>query len=100
MYYANSEQMSREVSTLTRDAGPTLKWFCFDMAAVDDVDYSAARILESLIAMLKRNRIRPLFAEMMGHVRDELERDGILAAAGDNAVYEEIGDVLRAYGEK
>jgi MFS superfamily sulfate permease-like transporter len=56
MYYANSEQLSREVSTLIRDAGQTLNWFCFDMAAVDDVDYSAARSLESLIPMLQRSR--------------------------------------------
>jgi hypothetical protein len=33
----------------------------------------------------------------MCHVHEELERDGILQAAGQDAVYEEVGDVIRAY---
>ena len=42
MYYANSQQLSEEVTNLVNSAQPPLRWFCLDASAVDDVDYSAA----------------------------------------------------------
>lgn len=97
MYYANSERLSREVSTLVRDAKPNLRWFCFDMAAVADIDYSAAQILRSLIHMLQENKIRPVVVELMKGVHHELKRYGILSLLGDGAIYGEVGDCIRAY---
>lgn len=97
MYYANAEQLSREVTDLVRDAHPNLRWFCFDMAAVDDVDYSAAQILRSLIGMLRQNNARPVLLEVMRNVEQELDRYGILHMLGDGAIYREVGDVIRAY---
>jgi MFS superfamily sulfate permease-like transporter len=99
MYYANSEQLSREVTALVREAQPKLRWFCFDMAAVDDIDYSAAQILESLIHTLKHENIRPVMAELLNPIRDELDKYGILHMLGDGATYLEVGDCVQAYEE-
>ena len=49
MYYANAEVLSEEVTWLVLGAKPPLNWFCIDAAAVDDVDYSAAAVLRSLL---------------------------------------------------
>ncbi len=45
MYYANSQQLSEEITDLVNHADPPLRWLCLDASAVDDVDYSAAETL-------------------------------------------------------
>jgi MFS superfamily sulfate permease-like transporter len=37
MYYANSEQLSQEVSLLVKQADPALSWLCIEASSVDDV---------------------------------------------------------------
>ena len=37
MYYANSEQLSEEITGLVNSADPALRWFCIDASAVDDL---------------------------------------------------------------
>src|SRR5579884_228454 len=100
MYYANAAQLSREVSTLLAHAEGRLRWFCFDMTAVDDIDYSAAQTLRSLIAAMKRQHVRPVFVQVMHDVNQDLQRYGILRLAGSRPVYTEIGDVIRAYEDE
>jgi MFS superfamily sulfate permease-like transporter len=53
MYYANAEHLSQEVLELVGSAQPPLSWFCIDMTAVDDVDFSAAASLREIYTMLK-----------------------------------------------
>ena len=53
MYYANSEQLSEEISELVNNAEPPIRWFCMDASAVDDVDYSAAETLRSIFSSIK-----------------------------------------------
>lgn len=97
MYYANAAQLSEEVSALAKGARPKPRWFCFDMAAVDDVDYSAAQTLASLIGTLQHEGIRPVLAEVTQDVQTELDRYGILKRMGKGAVHRTVDDVLRAY---
>ena len=47
MYYANAQQLSEEIA-FVNSAEPALRWFCIDVSAVDDVDYSAAETLRSI----------------------------------------------------
>jgi hypothetical protein len=42
LYYANAEQLSIEAGQLLHLGPPPVAWFCMDMTAVDDVDFSAA----------------------------------------------------------
>lgn len=98
MYYANAAQLSEEVGALTQaDAQPALRWFCFDMAAVDGVDYTAAQTLQGLLKGLQRQGIRPVLAEVADDVRTQLERYGIVRLVGSDSIHGSIGDVLRAY---
>jgi SulP family sulfate permease len=97
MYYANAAQLSEEVSALAGGAQPKPRWFCFDMAAVNDVDYSAAQTLRSLLGTLQQQCIRPVFAEVANEIRTELERYGILKLLGTGAVFVQVGDVVRSY---
>jgi MFS superfamily sulfate permease-like transporter len=96
MYYANSRQLSEEVTALMSDAQPPLRWLCIDLAAVTSVDYSAAETLKSLFALLKERQIRLVVAQPMvdadPHDRLELQR-----LIGEDAIFKSLDDVVEAY---
>ena len=71
MYYANSQQLTEEITGLVNNAEPPLRWLCIDASAVDDVDYSAVESLRSLFDMLKGKGVRLVVAQVMDDVREE-----------------------------
>jgi SulP family sulfate permease len=97
MYYANTDQLSREVLELVKGAVPELRWFCIDANAVDDVDFSAAVTLRSLALFLKERRVRLALAEVSDHVRAELDRSQLTELIGADSYYGSLSDVLNAY---
>jgi sulfate permease, SulP family len=55
LYYANARQLDEEIGELAR-LGPTpVRWLCLDLAAVDDVDFSAAATLREICTELKEH---------------------------------------------
>ena len=49
IYYANAQQLTEEITELVNTAKPPLRWLCIDASAIDDVDYSAAESLRSIL---------------------------------------------------
>ena len=96
MYYANSQQLSEEVSTLVNSAQPPLRWFCVDASAVDDVDYSAAETLRALHGILDEKGIRLVVAQVMEGVKDKSHYE-LRQLFGDDAFFDTLGDVMQAY---
>ncbi|MDA8085148.1 MAG: SulP family inorganic anion transporter [Nitrospiraceae bacterium] len=97
MYYANTEQLSREVMELVEGARPGLHWFCIDAGAIDDVDFSAAETLRLIAGDFRDRGIRLVLAEVSEHVREELDRSQLTRLIGKDAYYLTLADVLRAY---
>nr|WP_274597264.1 SulP family inorganic anion transporter [Microvirga tunisiensis] len=97
MYYANAEQLSQQTRALVENAEPPLQWFCIDMAAVDDVDFSAAATLRSLHGVLHRKEVRLVLVEVSDDVRAELERYGLVSLFGQSAFYETIHELVSAF---
>jgi high affinity sulfate transporter 1 len=96
MYYANSQQLTEEVTRLANSAQPPLRWFCIDGSAVDDVDYSAAETLRSLHAILQEKGIRLVIAQVMEDVKAQ-SRYNLLQLFGDDAFFDTLDDVIKAY---
>jgi MFS superfamily sulfate permease-like transporter len=96
MYYANAQQLSDEIIDLATRAQPALRWLCIDASAVDDVDYSAAETLRSLFAILQKQGIRLVVAQVMEDV-GERSRYELLRLLGRNAYYDTLGQVVQAY---
>jgi MFS superfamily sulfate permease-like transporter len=65
MYYANSQQLTQEVTAPVNKADPPLRWFCFDASAIDDVDCSAAESLRSVFGILEEKGVRLVVAQVM-----------------------------------
>lgn len=100
MYYANAEQLSREVIELAKGAEPPLDWFCIDASAVADVDFSAAATLREIYGVLKGQGIRLVLAEVVDLVKAELDRYELTDLIGKDAFYETISEVVSTYDKK
>jgi high affinity sulfate transporter 1 len=99
MYYANSEQLSEEISSLINNAEPPIRWFCLDASAVDDVDYSAAETLRSLFGIMKEKGIRLVVAQVLDDVREE-SRYRLRELYGEDAFYDTLDDVVKDYKQQ
>jgi len=95
-YYANSQQLTEEVTHLVNSAEPPLRWFCMDASAVDDVDYTAAETLRSLHAILSEKGVRLVVAQVMEDVKEE-SRYNLSQLFGEDAFFDTLDDVLQAY---
>jgi len=87
MYYANCEQLKNEVRELAIGASPPLIWFCLDMRAVDDVDFSAAQVLIGTFEFLQRSGIRMVMVAVQDTVRPELDRYGLTTLIGGDFIF-------------
>ncbi len=97
MYYANTEQLSKEVYRLVEGASPPLSWFCIDANAVDDIDFSAAETLTSIAVSLRNRGIRLVLSEVSDNVRAELDRSQLTQLIGEDSYYDSLTDVLNDY---
>jgi sulfate permease, SulP family len=96
LYFANASRLVEDVNTLTR-SGPQVSWYCLDGAAIGDVDYSAALVLDTVVTNLRGAGVRVVCSNIIGPVRAELDRYGLTAAIGADGFYETAGEVLSAY---
>jgi high affinity sulfate transporter 1 len=96
MYYANSQQLSEEVTRLVATADPPARWLCLDASAVDDVDFTAAETLRSLYAALAERGVRLVVAEVQDDVR-LASRYRLRELIGERFFFDSIDDVIKAY---
>ena len=99
MYYANSQQLSEEILDLVNTAEPTLRWFCIDASAVDDVDYTAAETLRSVYGILKEKGIRLVVAQVMDDIKAK-SRYKLRELLGEDAPYDKLEDVVKKYQQQ
>ena len=96
MYYANTQQLTDELTTLINNADPALKWLCIDASAIDDIDFSAAETLRALFSLLKDRGIRLVVAQVMDDVGNE-SRYLFDELFGEDDYYDTLDDVVNAY---
>ena len=96
MYYANSQQLTEEITGLVNNAEPPLRWLCIDASAVDDVDYSAAETLRSLYGILKDKGVRIVVAQVMDDVTQE-SRYKLQELFGEDAFFDTLDDAMEAF---
>jgi MFS superfamily sulfate permease-like transporter len=100
IYYANTQVLTTEIADLVTGAHPPLSWFCIDMAAVDDVDFTAAEALRKLHGIVEKQGARLVFCEVVDDVMEEFDRSGLTELFGKGAFFTGPVSVLSAYGRK
>jgi high affinity sulfate transporter 1 len=99
MYYANCEQFKSEVHELATAAQPPLAWFCLDLAAVDDIDFSAAETLRDTYDWLKQRGIRFTCVEAESPTRSMLDHYGITQLIGPEFIFGRVHELESAYAQ-
>jgi MFS superfamily sulfate permease-like transporter len=97
LYYANSQQLAEDISGLVDAAEPPLRRLCIEASAIDDIDYTAAETLRSLIEVLGSKNIDLV----MCHAPEELrssEKHGLADLFAEISLYETLSDVMNDYG--
>ncbi len=97
MYYANAHTLKKDVLTLAQD---TVSWFCVDMAAVNDVDFTASETLRTLHQDLAARGIRMVFSEMLDSVRQEFDRSELTKVFGTDAFFTTLDSVRDVYRQE
>jgi SulP family sulfate permease len=92
LYFANASRLLTDYALLSRSEPPP-SWFCLDCAAIGDVDYSAAEVLQRMHAQLRAQGIRLILSNTLSPVRDQLDHYGITA----DAYFDTAGEALEAF---
>ncbi len=97
LYYANSQRLSDDVTSIIQSSEPGVRWFCFEASAVDDVDFTAGYTLRNIQQLLGTRNIKLVFLLVEPNVRSELDRYGITELAGSDAFFETGKDLIQAF---
>lgn len=91
-YFANASRIAEDINVLIGTDEP-IRWFCFDCAAIGDIDYTAGTILGRVCARLADHKIRVVFSAAIDPVRTQLAAYGM----ADNEQYETAGAALEEF---
>ena len=96
IFYANATRLSDEVLGLVEGDDPP-RWFVFDAAAVDDIDFTGGKTLAELADQLHARNVVLALCEVNDKVRGQLDTFGITAKIGAGHVYDTIEDAMEAF---
>lgn len=74
LFYANAGRLMEEVISLVENSSPTLHWVVLDASGVNDIDYTAAKLLLQLSSELKLRGVRLACVAHSVGVLDEIRR--------------------------
>jgi SulP family sulfate permease len=97
LYFANMKFLEDRLQRAVIEK-PELRWIVLDMADVSDIDAVAIHTLEHLMATYGERNIDFVFTDMIGPVRDLVEKAGWTEKYGDKMNYLSVKHALRAIG--
>ena len=100
LYFGNADHVRRCIGDALAER-PDTRRVLLDLKSVDQIDYTALQTLESLLDELEERGMELRFVAAKRHVRDRLERFGILARCGGAAAcYATEKEALEANGSR
>jgi MFS superfamily sulfate permease-like transporter len=93
LYYANAARLLADLRAIIGSGGP-LRWFVFDCAAVEDIDYTAFTVLARTVEVAKERQVRFAMSTVLPGVRRQLDAYGISKTLGPDAWYETPREAL------
>ena len=96
LYYANAARLLADLRAIVGAGGP-LRWFVFDCAAVEDIDYTAFTVLSRTVEVAKERQVRFAVSTVLPAVRRQLDAYGISRALDPDACYETPREALDAF---
>lgn len=99
LFFANSDYFAQRVQMLVRAAPSPLRWLVLDLSAVNDVDYTAGRVLRQVIGDFRQQGLTVALAHAED-VMDMLVRYGILDLVGRDHVYHGLREATAVAAER
>ncbi|WP_216838949.1 SulP family inorganic anion transporter [Caulobacter sp. S45] len=95
LFYANAFRFTDEVRRLVQAAPAPTRWLVVEADAITNLDYSAARTLETLLEDLKKRGVEIIFARVGPTLRADMDRHGVTAAVGAERIFTTRHEALR-----
>ena len=90
LFYANGARFAENVRALVAGAPAKVHWLVLDAGAITAVDYSAARVLRSLIEDLTRDGVTTVLVHVGPYLRADLDRHGVTPVLGADHVVDKL----------
>jgi SulP family sulfate permease len=99
LFYANAFHFSDEVRSLVLGAPAPIRWLVVEADAITDIDYSAARTLQTLLKDLKAQGVEVIFARVGPDLRADMDRHGVTAMVGRDRIFATRHQALALAGQ-
>ncbi len=94
LYFANSSFFKEQVQALAAKKGTDLKNIILNFDSINNIDSSAAHMLEELVTDFKEKEVTILFTGVKGPVRDALERSHLLDKIGTQHFFMSVQEAV------
>jgi sulfate permease, SulP family len=98
LFYANATGFADQARVLVTGAPHPVRWLVIEADAITNLDYTAARVILTLIKELAREKIGIAFARVSSSLRADMDRHGVTAALGADRLFVSRHEALVAVG--
>jgi MFS superfamily sulfate permease-like transporter len=96
LWYANAVHFREEVDRALSESGPATRVLVLDAIGMSDLDFTGARSLGQLLDRCEREHIDFGLARAGGHVRQSLERSGLMQRVGADHCFPTVDAAVTA----
>jgi high affinity sulfate transporter 1 len=97
LFFANAGFLTEDVLNRVDGADPPIRRVVITAEPMTDIDSTGADELTELIDRLDERHIEFAFAELKDHVRERLERYGLVERVGADRFYRTVGEAVHTY---
>ncbi len=98
LFYANATRFADEARALVAGAPHPVHWLVIEADAITNLDYTAARVVLTLINELAREKTAMAFARVSASLRADMDRHGVTAVLGADRIFDSRHEALVAVG--
>jgi len=98
LFYANATRFADEARALVEGAPHPVHWLVIEADAITNLDYTAARVVITLIKELAREKTAMAFARVSISLRSDMDRHGVTAVVGVDRIFDSRHEALVAVG--
>ncbi|HEV2442200.1 MAG TPA: SulP family inorganic anion transporter [Steroidobacteraceae bacterium] len=96
LFYANATRFADEARALVEGAPHPVRWLVIEADAITNLDYTAARVVMTLVRELARRKVGVAFARVSASLRADMDRHGVTAALGTDRIFASRHEALIA----
>jgi SulP family sulfate permease len=100
LWYANAVHFKAEVDRALTRAEGTPELLVLDAMGMSDVDYTGSRALREVLDKLDRGHVEVAVARAGTHLRQGLDRSGLIERIGAERFFPSVGEAVTALGSK